>query len=134
MTESRRRRMHAEHEWKRSGVAARRQQREWKHFGDGRPHELSLAQRGTSAEREQRTAALAHEISEHAQLVAREERRFDAAEYDRAVLEQLFALRGKSAHQLEAVPHTEAEILLLCAAHEPDDLDAAVRCHCTAEE
>ena len=62
-------------------------------------------------------------------MVAGKERRLNAAENDRAILEQLFALRWKSAHQLQAVAHAESQKLPVRAAHQPDDVKIAVCGH-----
>ena len=63
----------------------------------------TLRERAPAAEEEQPTAAHAHEVGEHAQLLGGERARLDAAEDDRAVGEELLARRREAADEIEAV-------------------------------
>ena len=73
----------------------------------------TFRERAPSAEQQQATAALAHEIGKHAHLLEREERGFDAAEYDGSVGEQLFARFREAGDELETILHTKSQEFVL---------------------
>ena len=128
------RRVHLELERRRSRIRRDSLERDRKHLGHRRVGEATFGECGAAAQREQTSAALAHEIGEHAELVAGEERRLDAAEDDSAILKQLFAREGKASHHLEAVTHAEAQKFFFGAAHQAYDLEAAVVLHRAPQE
>ena len=126
MRPPRRRRSNGELDRCGPGVGAWRVESHGKHLGGRRPGVAALRQRRAAAEREQRPAALAHELLQHPELITGEERRLDAAEDDGPELEQLFAPRREAIDQLHAVAHAEPKELVLGASHQPHDLHRAV--------
>ena len=104
------------------------------HFGDGRAGPSALGERSTSAEHQQATAAFAHEIGEHPQLIGRKRRRLDAAENDRPVREELLSRLGKSADDLVGAFHIEAEVLVFRRALQDGDRQILVVSHGAANE
>ena len=85
------------------------------HFADRRAAPAAFGERSAAAEHQQAAAALADEVGEHAQLLGRERRRFDAAEDDRAVREQLLARLREAADQLVGVADVAAGRYLFSA-------------------
>jgi len=65
------------------------------HFGKRRAGPSAFRKRPAPAEHDQAAAALADEIGEHAQLFGRERGRFDAAEDNGVILEQILHLAAK---------------------------------------
>ena len=104
------------------------------HFGDRRPGPSAFGERSPAAEHQQAAAALADEVGEHPQLLGRERRRFDAAEDQRAVLEQLVARLREAADQLFGAADVLPVVLVLGGAQQADDLQVLVVLHGAADE
>ena len=68
------------------------------------------------AQEEDAAPARAHEIGKHAQLIRRERARFDAAEHDRAIAEELSAGRRKASGELLGTIDVEPQELVFGGA------------------
>ena len=101
-------------------------ERDRQHLRQRRAAIAALGERRAATQRHEPTAALAHELREHAKLVGREERRFDAAKDQPAIREELFTTGRESTGEFEGVAHAEAQELLLGAAQQRDELQRAV--------
>ena len=80
-----------------------------------------------SAELQQPTAAHAHEVGEHGQLVVREETRLDVAEYDRRVLVEFGARLGEARDEFVAVVHVEADELAVRRPLQDHELNVRIQ-------
>ena len=86
----------------------------------------ALGEARATAQHEQAATAFPHEVADHPQLVAGEERGLDRAEHDGAIAEQLRARRREAVHQFERVIHPQTQVLVLGRAQECHELELLV--------
>ena len=128
-----RRRLHGERAEKsrarellRLGPLFGRREHERKHVGNRRSGIAALGEREASAEHEQTAATLADEIRNHSQLVMREIARFDTAEDEASIFEELLARFGEAARKLFGIIDVETQEFALRGALQTDDLQILV--------
>src|SRR3970282_190445 len=85
-----------------------------------------LRERARAAEHDQAAAALLDEVRDHAELIAGERARLDAAEDQAAIREQLFARLREAAEQVLGIVHVDPEVLVVGGALERDDLEVQI--------
>ena len=102
--------------------------------GDGGSRVPALRKRAAPAERQQASAALVHEVGDHALLVRRERGGLDAAQHQAPVREQLVARLRKSAGEVLGRVDVEAQELAVRRALQHHDLQVRVAGRGPAQE
>ena len=101
--------------------------RDRQRVGDRRSRVAAFGERARPAEHQQPAAAPLDELADHAQLIAGERARFDAAENQAAVGEQLLARLRKAREQLLGIVDVEQpHVLVVRRALQRDDREVLV--------
>ena len=104
------------------------------HVADRRAAPAAFGKRSPASQHQQAAAALVREVGQHAELLGRERRRFDAAQDDRAIGEQLFARLREPADQFVRRRDVAPPVLVLGGALQDDDLHVLVVLDRAADE